>query len=119
MMKHTICGEIEFVGGPIDGHRQQMTLSKGYFVGVAMRSSLGLRGVFDRLLARLFQKGHPVRLAVYELDEHEGQYRYRHIGTQLVCSGALSAYAISIIIVPNSDRRTRREQPTQTSLSGV
>ena len=91
MTKQITCDEVEFVGGPLDGHRQQMTVPGEVFLGVTMEPSRP--GVVRRLFDRIRMKGQLLRLAVYELHEDNGQYFYVYVVTQMFAHSSRSTWA--------------------------
>jgi hypothetical protein len=75
--------DIEFVGGPLDGYRQTMTLPAEVFVCIAVLSPARRRTALRRMLDWICGRhAKPIGLAVYELEESLGGCRYRHVGTQ-------------------------------------
>jgi hypothetical protein len=68
---------VEFVGGPFDGYRQAISFP------AAQLAEMVLLPVNDNIL-RLVQGKHcgpkaaPTSVAMYELEGHEGHWRYRY-----------------------------------------
>lgn len=73
---------VEFFGGPCDGHQQTIASMPDPFVCVVShRAKLAW---WQRLRSILFrQNTGAVSVAVYELEQDLGEYRYRYVKTQL------------------------------------
>jgi hypothetical protein len=80
--------QVQFVGGPADGYSQRIVSPAQTFLGVAMLRGRH-RGLLRWLLAVLGwgrASSQVIGLAVYELDEQDGCWRYRYVGThQTTC----------------------------------
>lgn len=89
MAVQIVC-EIEFVGGPVDGHAETMTSPPTLFVGVTTVARNPVRLLFASFKRLLTGRGRRMatRLAMYELDWDESSLRprYRYCGTHTVTS---------------------------------
>ena len=69
--------QIEFIGGPFDGHLQDISLAPGEL------AEMVLLPVNENML-RMVQGQHrgpkavPTSVAMYSLEQHEGRWRYRY-----------------------------------------
>jgi hypothetical protein len=88
MAIHFDC-EIEFFGGPVDGHVDLMTLPLEPFLGVATTPKKDVQTLLD-LLSRWFRsRKRGVPFAVYELDGDGEKLCYRYRGSHIVCEKRL------------------------------
>lgn len=71
--------EIEFIGGPFDGHRQMVSIPAASLADtVALPVS---RNIFRLLAGHRSVPGEPATsIAIYELDELRGRQRYFFLG---------------------------------------
>lgn len=79
-------GEIEFIGGPIDGHLDTMEAPLEPFLGVKSVSASESRLLLAALVGLLRGSKQPVAIpfAIYELDCTGSRRCYRYLGTHAV-----------------------------------
>tara|TARA_R110002049_G_scaffold288534_2_gene471133 strand:+ start:24888 stop:25166 length:279 start_codon:yes stop_codon:yes gene_type:complete len=73
--------EVEFVGGPLDGYRQGIRLSKKHRRGVI---AIPVNNNMYRMLEGIPRESElpASSFAFYELQKHKGDYRYRFVAAK-------------------------------------
>jgi hypothetical protein len=74
MLTNTFVCEVEFLGGPIDGHTESLTLPLHTYVGVK---------VLWNVEAEPSQSA-ATRIAIYQIDNSRSRVSYRFLRTQLL-----------------------------------
>lgn len=82
----TICAawEVEFIGGPIDGHVMWLDYPPAIFISATKSQPRGIRAWLRR-----FVMGRKSTGAVYELYEADGEQRYLYAGSTRPVPGML------------------------------
>jgi hypothetical protein len=81
MSTNRVVGEVEFIGGPIDGHIESCDESPAPFIAASV-SPPGRISRIKSWLRQLVTRNHGERtVAIYELHETNGGLRYRHAGS--------------------------------------
>ena len=87
MSTKCVACDVEFIGGPLDGHVESLDYPRAPFIS-ATASRPGRIGQWLRRLLP-WNKGAGT-IAVYELHELNGQLRYRHAGSSASLPGTLT-----------------------------
>lgn len=93
MSTKCIACEVEFIGGPIDGHVASLDCPPALFIS----ATASRPGRIDRWLRRLlpWNKGAGT-VVVYKLHELNGQLRYRHAASAASTSGTLPCICVDV-----------------------
>jgi len=75
--------EVEFLGGPIDGHTEVMTLPLHTYVGVKVMWCTEHDSFFQSLINR-WRSEPPTRIALYQIDQSSQRLCYRYLRTQIL-----------------------------------
>jgi hypothetical protein len=83
MLTNTYVCEVEFLGGPIDGHLESLVLPLHTYVGVKVLWNTDAELPSSSLL-RSTQGTAATRIAIYQLDNTRSRVSYRFLRTQLL-----------------------------------
>lgn len=85
--------EVEFIGGPLDGHVEALDYPPAPFISATASHSWRVGVWLRRLLPWIACTG---TVAVYELYEADGQLRYRHTGSVASLPGSLPCIRVDV-----------------------
>ncbi|MEZ6097781.1 MAG: hypothetical protein R3E01_02300 [Pirellulaceae bacterium] len=94
MSTKCVACEVEFIGGPIDGHVESLDYPATPYIS-ATASEPGHIGEWLRQLLPWNKRVKTV--AVYELHESEGQLQYRHAGSSTSVPGTLPCVRVDMV----------------------
>jgi hypothetical protein len=79
MLAQTITCDVEFIGGPLDGHVELMNMPLRAFIGVRVMSVSSLASFLRKWLTR-----NSTAVSIYELGNNGSRIHYRFLRSQLV-----------------------------------
>jgi hypothetical protein len=79
MLAQTITCDVEFIGGPLDGHVEVMNMPLRAFIGVRVMSVSSLAAFLKKWLTR-----NSTAISIYELGNNGSRIHYRFLRSQLV-----------------------------------
>jgi len=83
MLTNTFVCEVEFMGGPIDGHTEALVLPLHTYVGVKVLWSTE-EDVSAKQAAMSPSNSSGTRIAIYQIDNSRSRVSYRFLRTQLL-----------------------------------
>ena len=94
MSTRCIACAVEFVGGPMDGHVESLDYPPAPFISATTGSG---PGCLEKWLRQLWPWNKRVkRVAVYELNDSDGQLRYQHAGSSTTVPGTLPCVRVDL-----------------------
>jgi hypothetical protein len=95
MSVQTFTCEVEFVGGPLDGHVEEMWLPLRAFVGVRIVTNR----TPESFLRAWFKRWRPndaqaAVVSIYELGESGARVQYRFLRSQALCEKSLASHHV-------------------------
>ncbi|MGE0758508.1 MAG: hypothetical protein AB7F89_04905 [Pirellulaceae bacterium] len=102
MLTHTFTCEVEFLGGPLDGHVEEMGLPLQAFVGVRIVAQESASSFLRSLWSFWRRSPQPsVQISIYELGQRGPRLCYRFLRSQAVSQDSLgSSRGIDTLVKP-------------------
>ena len=92
MLAHTFTCEVEFLGGPLDGHIEEMGLPLRAFLGVRIVAPSTPQSFLRSLLQRWRKSSRDTaQISIYELGDQGARICYRFLRSQAVSEQSLSS----------------------------